>query len=236
MTFTLDQVMPWGRNLDEYRRMFDLSDGDRARRIIGCGDGPASFNAEWTESGGNIVSIDPIYIFSTEMIRQRIIATRAEIVAQTEQNADQFVWTSEIPDIDSLSSRRMSTMNRFLNDFHAGFDQGRYIPASLPELPFQHREFDLAICSHFLFLYSEQFSEDFHVQSILSMLRVAGEARIFPILDLSASQSKHVRPVIDRLSRNDLAVEVVSVDYEFQRGGNKMLRVVDTGGLAEPGA
>ena len=32
--------------------MFDLSAADLGRRILGCGDGPASFNAELTAQGG----------------------------------------------------------------------------------------------------------------------------------------------------------------------------------------
>ena len=35
--FTLDQVVPWGRSFDEYRRMFALSDDELRLRILGCG-------------------------------------------------------------------------------------------------------------------------------------------------------------------------------------------------------
>jgi hypothetical protein len=46
MAMQLDQVVPFGRSLDEYCQMFALSEDDLARTIIGVGDGPASFNAE----------------------------------------------------------------------------------------------------------------------------------------------------------------------------------------------
>jgi len=59
--FNLDQVVPWGRSFDEYRRMFGLADADLGRRIVGCGDGPAAFNAEATARGARVVSCDPIY-------------------------------------------------------------------------------------------------------------------------------------------------------------------------------
>ena len=61
MGFSLDKVVPWGRSFEEYVKMFNLSDDDLKRRILGCGDGPASFNASLTERGGNVVYIDPIY-------------------------------------------------------------------------------------------------------------------------------------------------------------------------------
>jgi hypothetical protein len=54
--FTLDQVVPWGRSFAEYRRMFALTDAELGLRIIGCGDGPASFNAEATRRGTAVVS------------------------------------------------------------------------------------------------------------------------------------------------------------------------------------
>jgi hypothetical protein len=75
VTFTLTDVVPWGRSFDEYVAMFHLADADLARSILGCGDGPASFNAELTRRGGRVVSADPIYRFSADQIRSRIDAT-----------------------------------------------------------------------------------------------------------------------------------------------------------------
>ena len=54
--FTLDKVVPWGRSFDEYRRMFALTDADLRGRILGCGDGPAAFNAEATRLGMRVTS------------------------------------------------------------------------------------------------------------------------------------------------------------------------------------
>lgn len=59
--FTLEHVLPWGRSFDEYRRMFALSDRDLTLRGLGCGDGPASFNAEATRRRAAVISCDPIY-------------------------------------------------------------------------------------------------------------------------------------------------------------------------------
>jgi hypothetical protein len=64
----LSEIIPWGRTFAEYRLMFDLSDADLNKRILGCGDGPASFNAEMTELGYTVVSIDPVYQFSAPEI------------------------------------------------------------------------------------------------------------------------------------------------------------------------
>lgn len=92
--FTLDQVVPWGRSFDEYCRMFALSDDDLTLRILGCGDGPASFNAEATRRGAAVISCDPMYHWDTVAIRERIAATYDKIIDETRRNVDEFVWDS----------------------------------------------------------------------------------------------------------------------------------------------
>jgi hypothetical protein len=69
----LNEVVPWGRTLQEYKLMFALSDTDLNKKILGCGDGPASFNTEMTELGYSVVSIDPIYEFSVDQILQSTV-------------------------------------------------------------------------------------------------------------------------------------------------------------------
>ena len=69
MAFHLDSVVPWGRNLEEYRLMFRLSDEDMKKKIAGFGDGPASFNIEATKQGYSVTSFDPIYCFSKSDIQ-----------------------------------------------------------------------------------------------------------------------------------------------------------------------
>jgi hypothetical protein len=73
VTIKLNEVIPWGRSFEEYQRMFALTDDDLAGRILGCGDGPASFNAEATALGHTVVSSDPIYAFSPREIERRDI-------------------------------------------------------------------------------------------------------------------------------------------------------------------
>ena len=58
-------------------------------------------------------------------------------------------------------------METFLGDYVAGAAEGRYIDAELPTLPFPDASFDLALSSHFLFLYSAQLGEEFHVMSLI---------------------------------------------------------------------
>jgi hypothetical protein len=224
--FTLDQVVPWGRSFDEYRRMFGLTDEDLGRTIVGCGDGPASFNAEMTRRGGRVVSCDPLYRWETADIRARITATSDQVLDQTRRNADEFEWGGDIASVEELGQVRMRAMNAFLRDYESGRLAGRYVEAELPALPFSDGTFDLALCSHLLFLYSSQLGETFHCAAIQEMCRVAAEVRIFPLLELGGRRSPYVESSVSELRSSGYAVSIEQVPYEFQRGANQMLRVV----------
>jgi len=222
--FTLDDVVPWGRSFDEYQRMFALTAGDLDLRIVGCADGPASFNAEATRRGANVVSCDPIYRFDADQLRARIASTCDEILDQTRRNTDEFVWTT-IRSVHELGQVRMAAMNEFLDDYPAGRAAGRYLDAELPHLPFPDGSFDLALCSHFLFLYTTQLGEAFHRTAIREMCRTAAEVRIFPLLAIGAAPSPLVAPVPAELRELGFDVSLETVPYEFQRGGNRMMRI-----------
>jgi hypothetical protein len=222
MGFSLDKIVPWGRSYQEYIAMFALSATDLQRSLLGCGDGPASFNAVLTQNGGRIVSIDPIYIFTVEQIKNRIAQTYPVVLEQLQQNQKDFIWDA-IPSVAELGRIRMAAMELCLSDYEAGIHAGRYIAGELPQLPFQNRQFDLALSSHFLFLYSEHFSTEFHLQSVQEMLRVATEIRVFPLLALNGTPSPHLPVVIEFFNSQNFAVEIRKVDYEFQRGADEML-------------
>jgi SAM-dependent methyltransferase len=222
--FHLDQVVPWGRSFDEYCRMFALTDEDLTRRILGCGDGPASFNVEATRRGATVISFDPIYQWEAADIGTRIGATRDEILEQTRRNTGEFVWDS-IRSVDELGRVRMAAMDAFLSDFTDGKAQGRYVEGELPTLPFADQSFDLALCSHLLFLYSDQLGEAFHNQSLRELCRLAGEVRIFPLLALGGRRSPFIDNAIVHLRDEGHEVAIERVPYEFQRGANEMMRI-----------
>jgi SAM-dependent methyltransferase len=224
MAITLDQIVPWGRTLDEYQRMFSLGEAERARSILGCGDGPASFNAEWTARGGQVFSVDPIYAFSAADIENRVRETYELIINGVRENPNDFVW-NDIASPEALGELRLTAMRRFLDDYETGKQQGRYIDASLPALPFADKQFDLALVSHLLFLYSEQLSFDFHRAALEELCRVAREVRIFPLLALGSIPSPHLEPLMEEWHARHYEVELVRVNYEFQKGGHTMLRI-----------
>jgi hypothetical protein len=217
-------VFSWGRSLAEYQRMFQLSAQDLNSRILGCGDGPASFNAEMNQLGHKVISVDPAYALTKEQIQGRMEEAQDIIIGYCKARPGKFAWSC-FRDPDDLCRHRLQVMRTFLQDFDAGVKERRYVTDSLPSLGFAGREFDLALCSHLLFLYSDWLSLEFHLASIREMCRVAGEVRIFPLVDRNSKKSRHLKPVIRQLNREGFSAEVVKVPYEFLRGGNKMLKV-----------
>lgn len=221
MAFELKDVVPWGRNLDEYKKIFSLSEAELNRRIVSFGDGPASFNREMTKQGKKVVSLDPVYKFDKDQLTQRIAETKEVILEQTRINQDKFIWKT-IKDIQELERIRMGAMSHFLDDFELGKKEARYVCHTLPEATkFKDLEFDLALSSHFLILYS-QLGLDFHIKSIAEILRISRELRIFPIVNLNAMRSEVLDCIVGEFQKNFI-VDIVSVDYEFQNNGNEML-------------
>lgn len=225
MAFKLQNVVPWGRSLSEYTRMFDLQPQELQLNILDCAGGPASFNAEMLAQGYQVISCDPVYQFTTAEIAQRIQATAQTIIDGIKLTKENFVWR-EIQSPERLEQIRMAAMTKFLEDLPLGIQQGRYLTDALPVLSFKTGQFDLALCSHLLFTYSEQLGADFHVAAIREMCRVAKEVRIFPLLvNFSTKISPLLQPAIIQLQELGYKVEIRYVPYEFQLGGNQMLRI-----------
>lgn len=221
MAFKLDNVVPWGRNLNEYRLMFRLNDSDMSKKIAGFGDGPASFNYEAKQNGYSVTSFDPIYRFNKEELQQRIEEVRATVMQQMKENLNNYVWTN-IKSLEELENVRMSAMRLFLSDYESGKTENRYICHELPDrLPYDDNVFDIGLSSHFLLMYTA-LGYDFHIQAMTEMLRVCREIRIFPIVDLDANRTDMITNVIDYF-RERYDVEIQKTRYEFQKGDNKLL-------------
>ncbi|MEL6161838.1 MAG: SAM-dependent methyltransferase [Cyanobacteria bacterium J06623_5] len=225
MAMQLAQVVPFGRSLDEYIQMFSLSAADLRQPILSAADGPASFNAEATVKGYQIQSCDPLYAFGADDIRDRFYAVRDNIIDQVRQSPDDWVWTYHNSP-DDLGERRSQVTECFAADFEQGKQQGRYTMAELPQLPYADNAYKLGLCSHFLFLYSDQLGLAFHLAAIGELLRICSEVRIFPLLSLSLARSPHLAAVTQHLTASGHSWKIETVKYELQRGGNEMLRII----------
>lgn len=224
MAIKLENIVPFGRSLTEYQRMFSLTAEDLSQTILGVGDGPASFNAEMKAQGKFVVSIDPVYRFTAREIENQFHSVVDNIISQIKETPGDWVWSyHQSP--DHLKEIRTHSLNQFLADYENGKAEGRYRVDELPSLNFEDDQFDLGLCSHLLFLYSDHLSYEFHAAAILEMLRVAKEVRIFPLITLDFQMSPYVAPLIRELENNGYEANVETVAYELQRGGNQMLTI-----------
>ena len=220
MAVKLEKVVPFGRSLAEYQGMFSLSDEDLNKSIVGIGDGPASFNAEMTASGKSVVSVDPLYAFRPEEIEQQFYSVVDNVIALVKASPDDYNISPE-----EIREKRVNALRHFIAEFEIGKAQGRYVVGELPDMDFRDGQFELALSSNLLFLYSAHFTYEFHRGAVLEMLRIASEVRIYPLLTLMLEPSSYLQPIIDELKFLGFQVSLEKVSYEVQKGCNEMLRI-----------
>jgi len=220
----IDRVVFIGRMYFEYLRMFGLEESALARgRVLDCAAGPSSFTAEATAKGFDATACDVLYGNPAEML----IDKGRKDIEHTFQKVDDvphlYVW-KYYKDRQEIIGLRHKALGLFERDYPEGFRQGHYTKAELPRLPFPERTFKLVLSSHFLFLYGDRLSVDFHIASLEEMARVcSGEVRVYPLQGLDAKPYPHMDVVLERLRSEGLQAELVPTPFEFQRGANRMM-------------
>lgn len=222
----LENLALWGRNLDDYRNMFLLSNQDLQSKILACDEGPSSLNFEVTKQNGNIISTDMIYQFTKDDVQQIITEISLDVREQLKANQNDFTCEN-IKSVYNLMDIRLTAMNDFINDYENGKKENRYVYGKLPELPFKNDTFDLVLSSHFLFLHSEQFDLQFHINAVLEMCRVAkNEVRISPLFDFKNKKSEHLEPILEILKEKGFKTKIIQNNYEFQKETNELLSIL----------
>lgn len=212
------------RSFDEYRAMFALSGGDLSGSVLDCPGGGSSFTACANQTGASAIAADPVYARPRQSLATLVMAEVERGSAHTAAGADRYVWDFH-GDPGGHARIRGASAEAFSRDLIA--HPARYVPASLPRLPFAAGQFDLVLSSHFLFTYADRLDLEFHRAALHELRRVARrEVRVFPLLEQGG------RPVPALLSgllaTPGIAHRIQRVGYEFQRGGNEMLVLAAT--------
>ncbi|TAL27354.1 MAG: class I SAM-dependent methyltransferase [Nitrospirae bacterium] len=222
----IDRIAFIGRTYDEYRKIFDLSKSDLGSgHILDCPAGAASFAAEAHERGFQVTACDTLYDLPVKELASKGESDIKHIYEKVAEASHLYMW-NYYKDRDDLISFRKRALNSFLADFPMGLRQGRYVKASLPNLPFPDGKFKLVISSHFLFLYGDRLDLDFHKACLRELVRVSSdEARIYPLQGLDAKPYLNMGAILSFLKHEGIRAKIVEAPFEFQRGSNKMMKL-----------
>ncbi|OFW75593.1 MAG: hypothetical protein A2201_11835 [Alicyclobacillus sp. RIFOXYA1_FULL_53_8] len=220
----LNEIIFIGRTFEEYLRMFNLSGKElEGSRILDCPGGACSFAAHASRFGGTVTAVDVVYGLPVSTLREKGLADLQVVRDGMSAASGTYDWT-EFGHLDGL----IETRNQAVADFLEDYDRNpcRYVQATLPNLPFADREFELVLSAHFLFTYAEQLDADFHLRTMNELLRVASrEVRIFPLISSNGTSYPYLSELMQAMQGQGHDVEVVPVSYHFQRGANEMVRI-----------
>src|SRR5687767_9024294 len=136
----LDRVVLLGRTFEEYSKFFAFKSDDLAgKKVLDVASGVSSFCAEANARGINVTAADPIYDAPPSVIAERCQTDLDEVYRAIDLPT--YVWTS-YQNPDQMRALRERAYKTFLPHFQKHGGQ-KYVPASLPRLPFESGAFDV---------------------------------------------------------------------------------------------
>ncbi|WP_078411091.1 class I SAM-dependent methyltransferase [Priestia abyssalis] len=220
----LERIVFIGRTFEEYIDMFSLSIEEwKGKKILDCPAGACSFTAVGNQLGLDVTACDIAYDHSGEDLKNKGLQDIEHAMEHMQKVQSNYVW-DYFEDIESLRKHRLSALNDCTNDMAESSE--RYVPVTLPSLPFKDGEFDFILSAHFLFMYADRLDYQFHIKTLNELLRVTKEEiRIFPLVDLEGKRYEHLDQLVSFLTEKGCTVEEVQVPYEFQTNANSMLKI-----------
>ena len=220
----LERIVFIGRTFEEYLDMFSLSVEELyGKKILDCPAGGCSFTAIGNKLGLNVTACDIAYYHAEEDLKNKGLQDIEHTMEHMEKAQENYKWDYFV-DVSGLKKHRLNALQDCTNDMKECNE--RYIPVTLPSLPFENEEFDLLLSAHFLFMYSDRLDYSFHLETLNELLRVTKEEiRIFPLVDLEGKRFKHLDQLISYLITCGYTVEEEMVPYEFQLNANSMLKI-----------
>jgi hypothetical protein len=218
----LERIVFIGRTFEEYLDMFSLSIEEiKGKKILDCPAGACSFTAKSNKLGLHVTACDIAYYHSVEDLENKGLRDIEHAMEHMEKAKNNYIW-DYFKNIDGLKTHRLSALKDCTNDMRESSE--RYVPVTLPSLPFKDKEYDIILSAHFLIMYSDRLDYQFHIDTINELLRVSKEEiRIFPLVDLEGKRYKHLEQLVSYLTDNGCTVREVEVPYEFQANANSML-------------
>lgn len=217
------------RSFEEYVRMFALQSEELSKAdVLDAAAGASSFTAAARQRGIRAVAVDPLYGLKAEDMAEHGRQEMEEVRRKLAKLSHKFQWDF-YGDVSNHSRLREESFRLFYEDYTLGKGSEHYIEGAFPSLPFADGSFSLVLCSHFLFLYAEQFSYAFHLQAVRELLRVCrpgGEVRIYPLLDLAWKPYPHLEQLVEECCANGIQADFPDSGLPFIPASNKLLRLV----------
>lgn len=222
---SLDRVVFYGRTLREYQLIFGFDhEMYKGRKVLDCPAGASSFTAEAVMLGVNATAVDPMFGKPAADLLKGGEADINHVMGGVSKSLDAFNW-SFYPTPQALRSYRKTALTRFVHDYAKPESAERYVNASLPNLPFGDKSFDMALGGHFLFTYADKLDYDFHLKSALELVRVSHEVRIYPVVGRNGCKPGFFNDLLSALAKAGVKSELLPSHFEFQKGGGEILRL-----------
>ncbi len=220
----LDRVVLLGRTFDEYRRYFAFDEAWlRGKAVLDVASGVSSFCAETNAMGLDVTAFDLIYDLPPATIRPKCEAD-LDLVLNGVRGLATYKWEF-YRNPEYLRGFRERAYKTFLPHYEREGAR-RYVAGRLPSLPYADNQFDVTLLSYLLFAYQENFSYEFHRDSILEIMRVTrGEARIYPLTTFEAKRSDYLDRLFQDPACAHLRFDIIATDFEFLVGSNSYLRI-----------
>ena len=212
------EILVSARMLVDYIDAF--GDFRGGQNILDVASGLSSFHREAEMLGLNVTAVDPAYARPPEALLNDYRRAIETLPKRWCHAPDTFMDIH--PDV--LRERLLQEESQAIvtaANLPVRLRTGQAIIAALPNLPFVDHQFDVALCSHFLFLYDRIFNLDFHIAAIEEMIRVAKTVMIFPLISLSTGLTSPLVSEITRYFGDRCAIEPAK--NAFRRHANTRL-------------
>ncbi len=212
------------RSFEEYECMFSCG-FEPGERVLDVAAGASSFAAAARKQGIQAVSADPLYSLEPDTMARRGLQELEEASAKLADMQHIYSW-SYYGSASQHEALRRRSLELFLEDYRRLYGTDAYVSAGLLQLPFADESFDRVLCSHFLFLYGEQFGADFHQEAVLELARVVrrgGEVRIYPLLDLKWDPYAGLGELMVFLEGHGLSPALEASSLSFIPGSHQLL-------------
>ncbi len=225
-SFVVSHVVFYGRSLHEYYALYELTDADMAgKKILDCAAGTASFTAEATAKGYDVIACDPMYGQDADVLRRTAMDDIEHVMKRLKATKDDFNWDF-YGDIEGRRNSAKKGFFRFIEDYTTTNDDNRYINAALPKLPFADNSFDIVLCGHFLFLYADRFPPGFTETAIDELIRICrGDLFIYPLHKMGEDAQGDKHGIVERLTGMGINATVRQAGLQFRKGADSYLAI-----------